>query len=499
VSPVWTNHTGNQRCEPRAIVRPGSLDELVELVRRAEEEGTIVRAVGAHHAWSDVALTDGYLVEPDELGGLAPLDDGTLRDEARGQPLARVRAGTHLRDLNAALDSEGLALPNMGGYDAQTIAGVVSTSTHGSGLSWGPFPDMVRSLDIVVAHGEVLRVEPRDGPTDPAAFASRFGAERRLIQNDHTFSAVVCGMGSMGLLHSLVIEVRERFWLNEVRTLSTWEEVRDSLTADRVLGEGDHYELFLNPYAGRDGRHRLVVTRRGDCPEPSRLAPDKLRRHPLTELQARLPITGVLLRVAARRWPSLLAWRFDATLAGLMDDGYAAVCYRVFNIGEANKLPAYSSELGVSLEGNRHLQAVDRILAIAKEVRKGERLVHTSPIALRFVAPSRAYASMMHDQPTMMIELILVDGTRRGFELLDVYEQRLADLGARPHWGQINRLTPERVRELYPRWDDWLEVERELNGTGVFGSEFTERVGIAARRPRPAATRGAAGSADSPP
>ena len=85
---------------------------------------------------------------------------------------------------------------------------------------------------------------------------------------------------------------------------------------------------------------------------------------------------------------------------------------------------------------------------------------------------------MMHGQPTMMIELILVDGTRGGDELLAGYEERLADLGARPHWGQINALTPERVRELYPRWEDWLAVERELNASGVFDSPFTRRVDI---------------------
>ena len=76
----WHNHTGNQHCNPRAIVAPGSLGELVELVRLAEREGTTVRAVGAGHSWSDVALTDGYLVEPRNLSGLLDLDDGTLRD-----------------------------------------------------------------------------------------------------------------------------------------------------------------------------------------------------------------------------------------------------------------------------------------------------------------------------------------------------------------------------------------------------------------------------------
>ena len=447
-------------------------------MRRAEAEQTTVRAVGAGHAWSDAALTDGYLIAPDRLGGLPDLDDGTLREGADRERLVRVLGGTHLHALNAALDARGLALPNMGGYDAQTIAGVVSTSTHGSGLRWGPFPDLVRSLDLVVAGGEVVRVEPAAGPTDPGRFAAVHGDARRLIQDDATFLAAVCGIGTLGLIHALILEVREKFWLNEVRTVDTWESVRDSLTPERVLGEGDHYELFVNPYAGKDGEHRLVVTRRADTREPTEAPPDKRERHPLTELQAKLPITGVLLRLAARRWPALLAWRFDAVLDGMKDDGYADVSYRVFNIGEANRLPAISMELGVGLEGNRHLEAVDRILAIAHERREREQFVHTSPFALRFVGPSRAYASMMHDRATMMIELIMVDGTRGGEELLAGYERDLADLDVRPHWGQVNALTGERVRALYPRWDDWLAVEAELNGSGVFDSPFTRRAGI---------------------
>jgi FAD/FMN-containing dehydrogenase len=360
----------------------------------------------------------------------------------------------------------------MGGYDAQTIAGVVSTSTHGSGLRWGPFPDLVRSLDLVVSGGEVVRVEPAGGVTNPARYAGR------LIQDDATFDAAVCGLGTLGIVYSLVIEVREKFWLNEVRTIDTWEAVRDTVTPGGVLGEGDHYELFVNPYAREDGRHRLVVTRRGDCSNPAGEPEDKLERHPLTELESKLPITGVLLRFAARHWPALLAWRFDSVLEGMADDGYANVSYKVFNIGEANRLPAVSMELGVTLEGDRHLEAVDRILAIAADRRKRDKLIHTSPIALRFVDASRAYASMMEGQQTMMIELILVDGTRGGDELLAIYERELADLGARPHWGQINALTPARVRELYPRWDDWLAVERVLNASGVFDSPFTRRVDI---------------------
>jgi len=476
---TWRNHTGNQRCEPRAVEAPESLEQLVALVQRAEREGTTVRAVGAHHAWSDVALTEGFVIEPDNLGGpLQPLDECCLKPGA-GDGLAWVLACTHLRRLNPLLYDAGLALANMGGYDAQTIAGVVSTSTHGSGLAYGPFPDMVRSLDLVVAGGEVVRVEPAEGPTDAAAFERRHKGARRLIQDDKRFAAAVCGMGCMGVIHAALLEVRPRFWLNEVRTVSTWEDVKDSLTDEGVLAGPDHYELFLNPYPRKDGKHSVLVTIRRECDEPGGAARDKLERHPLTELQSAFPLTWLLVRLAARWFPSLVAKRFEWLLDRMTDDGYASRSYRVFHIGEANRIPAYSSELAVTLEGGRHVEAVDRILAIAAERRERERLYHTSPIALRFVAPSKAYASMMHGQPTMMIELILAKGTRRWEELLAGYEERLADLGVRPHWGQFNRLDRDSdLAALYPRWDDWLDVHAEFNASGVFDSPFTDRIGI---------------------
>jgi hypothetical protein len=479
LSATWHNHAGNQTCHPKAIVSPSSLEELVDCVKRAQSEGTTVRAVGAGHAWSDAALTDGYMISPEKLGGVVDLDDGTLRRPASelDRALARVLGGTHLSALNDALDKEGLALPQMGGYDGQTIAGVVSTSTHGSGLAWGPFPDLVRSIELVVAGGEVVRVEPAGGLTDSGKFDSVFGGARRLIQDDDTFAAAVCGMGCMGVVYALVIEVREKFWLREERRLHTWESTRDSLTEDDVLGEGDHYELFLNPYPRDDGQHSMLVTRRRDAEDPGGAPEERERGHPLTELEASLPITGVVLRFLARHLPSLMIRRFDSVLDEMQGD-FVSVSYKVFNIGEANHLPAVSMELCVGLEGGRHLTAVDRMLEIAAEQRKKHRRYHTSPIALRFTKASPAFASMMYGRDSMIMELILVTDTRGGNELLAAYEDGLADLDVRAHWGQINYLTEERIRTSYPRWDDWLEVERRFNSSGVFDSPFTRRVGI---------------------
>jgi len=242
-----------------------------------------------------------------------------------------------------------------------------------------------------------------------------------------------------------------------------------------MLEQEPHYELFVNPYRrGRRGPHVALVTRRTDCPDPEGAPPDRLNRNPLTELEARLPLTGTLLRFAARRFPRLLTWGFNGTLEGMCDPDYRNISYKVFNIGEANELPALSMELGVPLAGDAHIEAVDRLLEIAARERRRGRW-HTSPFSLRFVAPSRALASMMHGGPTMMIELILVTGTRRGEELLATYQR---ELSSRPHWGQFNVLDATDPARLYPEWETWRNVKAQFNESGVFDSPFTRRVGI---------------------
>ena len=474
--PTWRNHARDQACHPRVIQHPRTGDEVARLVAGAGERGERVRAVGAGHAWSDVALTDGVLLETDGLSGLVALDDGTLRPPARDDPLlVRVLGGTRIRELNRQLEARGLALKNMGGYDAQAIAGVVATSTHGSGIRFGPFPDAVRSLDLVAAGGARVRVEPARGISDPEAFADRHGTSRTLLQDDATFRAAVCAMGCMGVIEALVLQVRPKFWLRERRRVRTWEAVRDDL-AGGVLERHDHYELFLNPYPRKDGRHELLVTTRDEVPEPGEGSPGDGMRHPLIEIQASIPLVWTLLRLAARFAPSLMRTQFGRTLRRMEDDDYTQVSYRVFNIGAANRLPALSMELGVPAEGEAHLRAVDRIFEVAAEG-AGRRRFHTSPIALRFVAPSRASASMMHGRPTMMIELILVSGTRHGRELLQDYETALAEFGQRPHWGQYNTAGPA-VAASYPEWDDWLAARARLDVPGTFDSEFTDRIGI---------------------
>jgi hypothetical protein len=502
----WRNHTGNQGVDPLRVLEPGTLEQLVEIVREAEAAGCTVRAVGSGHSWSDVALTRGFLLLPTRLarpleiepeilrpgvasdsdGGDGPGGGGGGEGNARSdgaEPLVRVQGGMRIRELNAHLDALGLALPNMGGYDGQTVAGVLATATHGSGIGFGPIADDARSLDLVAAGGERCRIEPAGGITDPAAFVA-LRPEWTLLQDDQAFDAARVAMGCLGVLYAVTLAVQRKFYLREARTLSTWAEVRSQLLDGRLLRENRHCEVYFNPYP-RDGGHRCLITTRNEVTRERYERDPHRARHFITELLSKLPFTSWAINLLTGIWPQISPYLIDRALRALADTDYTNVSYRVLNIGAANYLPAYSAEIGVPVdERGLHLQAVERVFEVADRHRRLGNAYQSSPISLRFVRASTASMAMMQGRDTMMIELIMLTHTEGGFELLADYEDALYALGGRPHWGQCNTLTGSDglLDAMYPRYREWLAVHARLNGSGVFDSPFSKRVGISGAR-----------------
>jgi FAD/FMN-containing dehydrogenase len=482
VRKTWKNHLGNQRVDPLRIYEPRSIAEVQAIVRLARERGVTVRAVGSGHSWSDVALTEGFLLKPTGMTRVPAPEPDFLRSKWAGRTLVRAEGGTRIKELNDWLDEHGLGLSNMGGYDHQTVAGVTSTSTHGSGVAFGPLNDQLRSLDVVVGDGSVQRIEPTYGPTDRAAYEAHHGAARTLVQDDHIFDAVCVGIGCMGVICTAMIEVRDRFHMREIRALYPWAKVRADLEAGAVLAENEHYELAFSPYD--DGYpYPFLVTTRNTTSDPRNRPWDKRMRNWLVEAAALFPFTPQVLNLLLDIAPSLAPKLLLGSVKALVKDEYDEVSFKVFNIGTLNILPAYSCEIGVPMDG-RHIEAVETIFRVARERRELGQVYQSSPIALRFVKASPAYLSMMSGRDTMMIELIGLNGNDGGIELLKAYEEALYALGGRPHWGHINTLTGSHgfVESMYPQYRDWMDVRSRLDPDGVFDGPFSKRVGLSSDR-----------------
>ncbi|MET0930325.1 MAG: FAD-binding protein, partial [Aeromicrobium sp.] len=123
----WQNWGRSVESHPVRIAHPASTAEVVTIVREAVAAGLPVKAVGASHSFTAIAATDGVLLRLDRMSAIVATDTALGR--------VRVQAGISLHDLNPLLGARGLALPNLGDVDPQSVAGAVSTGTHGTGGS----------------------------------------------------------------------------------------------------------------------------------------------------------------------------------------------------------------------------------------------------------------------------------------------------------------------------------------------------------------------------
>ena len=256
----WINWAGNRRTDhPEGHCYPTSVEELAAIVKTAAQQGKRVRPVGSSWSFSDIAVTPGYVVETNRLTQVlttvlpraqAATITSIVAPPVGGPPtpfhLLHVEAGIQLESLMGILDMTNLAPGTMGGAAGQTLAGVVSTSVHGRHHRLPPFPDWVRAIHLVGPDGRQYWIEPQDRPiTDPTKLAAALGPDVKISYDDDWFDSVLVGVGSLGIIYSVVLEVRDAYKLEETRSLTTWSVLRPQLSSSRK-GKAD---LFKSPDA----------------------------------------------------------------------------------------------------------------------------------------------------------------------------------------------------------------------------------------------------------
>src|SRR6185312_2609494 len=146
--PTWSNWARQQRCAPERIETPGSEEELARAVRGADR----VKVAGSGHSFTDIACTDGVMIDMSGMRRVLAVDG----------ELVTVEAGITLHDLGEELRTRGLAMENQGDVDPQTLAGAISTATHGTGATFGNLPSQVVGIRLVDGTGEVRELREGD-------------------------------------------------------------------------------------------------------------------------------------------------------------------------------------------------------------------------------------------------------------------------------------------------------------------------------------------------
>jgi FAD-linked oxidoreductase len=418
-------------CTPAQRAAPGSEPELAELLGRAAAGGRQVKVVGAGHSMSDVAMTDGVLVSLDRMRSVVGVD--------AANQCVTVQGGARLYELVAALASRGLALSILGSIAKQSIAGAISTGTHGSSLRHRNLAGLVRAMRLVSAEGALLT----------------------LNDSDERLAAARVGLGALGVITEVTLQCEPLFRLAEqAQRVSIEPMLRERLARDleTLARAAEYVKIFWLPMLPFAQVYRYQRT-----DEP--INASAIWRLLDEAVVNRLLFTALL--DATRRWPAL-----TLPINRVVGAAYFRTSQRVGRYDQVLTLPVppvhREMEYAVALE--QAPEALDRV----RNLFERRRLRVNFVLEIRFAKGDDAWMSPAYGRDTCHIGAYMAESADIE-EYFSAFEQIMQGLGGRPHWGKEHNVTPEYVRAVWPMAERFAELRRELDPRGVFDNACLRR------------------------
>ena len=396
------------------LVTPPVVADSLTAVQVLVAGSDAVRPMGAGHSFAPLLTGGGTLLSLAGHTGIERIDHARRR--------ARVRAGSRIHQLSAALHEEGLALRNLGDIDRQTIAGATATATHGTGRDLPCLSAEIRGLQIVRADGEVVEL----------------GADHDLLP------AARVSLGALGVVTAVDLEVVPAHRLHR----RTWSEPLASIleTAPDRWAEHRNFEFFYVPHSD----HGVCVSH--DITE----AP--VRRGPTADDDAAL---------RALRWArTLLSWApavrrriILREMARLPVEDAVDFSWRLLTHSRTMRFREMEYHLPVAAALPAVREVVQRIERDRPEV--------FFPIEVRQTAGDDGWISPFGDGPRISIAVHVWERDDHAF-LYDLLEPLFLAAGGRPHWGKLHSLSHDRLAALYPRFADFAALREAWDPTGKF-------------------------------
>ncbi|THH09898.1 hypothetical protein EW146_g8541 [Bondarzewia mesenterica] len=432
---VFQNWGQTFRCTPLSVFEPDTEDQCALILELARRESQTVRAVGVGHSPSDLACTSGFMVRMGKLNKVIEVN--------AEKHYVRAQGGITLQRLHAALDAHGLAMINLGSISEQTLAGMVTTATHGTGIAHQVLSTHVQQLTLLLADGSRV-------------YCSR--AERPDL-----FVASLCGLGSTGLIIDIQLKVATAFRLHEVQETFKFDPVVDRL--DEVANSAEYVRLWWWPQAGDFRVSAMDKTKEPKRPVGSWLWHSLIGFH-VVQFLLFLGRYILPLNIWIGKFTSWLVK--DKTIS--VDDSL-----NIFNLD--CKYRQHTTEWAIPYE---NAQACLRELRdwFESEFADPHGLRPHCPLEIRFSEADDVWLSPSYGQRTCWIGIIQYKPY--GFNvpyrrLFRAFEAIMARHGGRPHWAKAHHLRPDALRAMYPRFDDFCRLLADVDPRGIFHNEYVAR------------------------
>jgi len=424
----WKNWAGNQRATPKAFHVPASESELVAIVRFAHAAKRRVKVVGSGHSFTAVAVADDILIDLRNYGEFIEV--------SADRTSVTVQSGIVLADLNESLQLEGLAMPNLGDVTYQTIAGALSTSTHGTGQNRTGLAAQVVGFRLIAADGDVLQCSS--------------------TENQEVFHVGRVGLGALGVLSTISLRVVPAFQLLAVEQPMRVSDVLANI--EDLVESNDFFEFYWIPHTG------WALTKRNNiCDLPS--DPPRRFAHWWNKIFMENIAFGALCYLGRLR-PGLIP-RLAKVLPSSGRVEYVNASYKIF----ASKRIVRFYEMEYSIKRDSVRDALERVMKLVDD----EGFLLNFPVEVRFTAQDDVSLSTSYGRSSAYIAVHVFKGMQ--YEpYFRAVEKIMLDYGGRPHWGKIHFQSAESLSSLYPEYQRFIEVRNRLDPEGVFTNDYLRRV-----------------------
>ena len=423
-----SNWLGNVQFDPAAIQTIETEEQIAEVIQKAIQQKQPIRVMGSGHSFSPLIATSGILMNLEGLTGVIELNP--IKKEAT------VWGGTHLHQLGDQLYQRGFAMENLGDIDLQTIAGAVSTGTHGTGLRFGSISTQVRGLELWNGVGERIEINAD--------------------KNADLLDAARVSLGALGVLSRVKLKVESRYVLEMKQTKESLPSILSGLSGD--LKNERNFEFFWFPHT----ETALVKRSRRSQHPPLKPGLGQKFNDVVLENYALGALSGLC------RWVPAIAPQISAFCAVAAGDNYRRDwSHRVFATERSVKF----IEMEYAVPMQKFATVVDEIQS---EIRRGKHRVHF-PIECRFVQGDSVWLSPAYQRDSALIAIHMYQGMPyQGY--FDAIEKIFRKHEGRPHWGKCHSLSVQELRDLYPRWDAFQHLRMEMDPHGLFETEYLKTI-----------------------
>jgi FAD-linked oxidoreductase len=421
----WNNWSGSVAASPRLIARPRTAAELAALVGQAGK----VRVVGAGHSFMPLCETGDLLLNLSDYEGAVEI--------AADRKTVWAPAGWSLKKLTAALWAEGLSLINQGDINPQSLAGAVSTGTHGTGAELGSLSTQACGFRLMTADGRIVECGPDLNP--------------------ELYQAQRLSLGLLGIAVEIRINVIPAYHLEERVERRPLAEVAERL--DELAAATRHMEFFVFPYSDDVIFKTLHPVEAREPGRPAREVGEDSEAtfKTICDICAAVPVLTPSLQRLMMRMMGKPSRR-------------AGPAYEIFPSERNIRFEEMEYELP-------RAAGLPTLKAAMAHIRK-RRLPVTFPFEFRLAAGDDIWMSPFNAGPGASISFHQY--ARMSWRpLFTEMEAVLRDGAGRPHWAKRHTLTTADVHRLYPRAGDFVSACKTWDPTGKFANiHLTQLFGL---------------------